>query len=54
MQHLKPISRPRLAQQGTLSLPEQIIIFLMTIFFGTWDNGPQVIENLRKFYAKTP
>lgn len=55
MTHLKPVSRmPGRAQQGTTSVFEQMIILVMGIFFGTWDNGPQVLQNLQKYYAKTP
>jgi hypothetical protein len=40
--------------QGNTTVIEQMIILVMGIFFGTWDNGPQVLQNLQKYYSKTP
>jgi hypothetical protein len=54
MSHIRSISRaPQLAQGGTSPL-ETIIILLTTVIFQDWDNFPQVIQQLSKFYAKTP
>ncbi len=55
MTHIKPMSRrPLPAQEGVTTPLESAIIFVLTIFFGDWINGPQVINNLAEFYAKTP
>lgn len=55
MSHIKPMSRrPAVAQQGVTTPLESAIITLLSIFFGEWLNGPQVISNLADFYAKTP
>lgn len=54
MAHLRNISRsPSPAQQGT-SIVETAIIFLLTIFFQDWDNYPTVVQNLQKYFSKTP
>ena len=52
MTHCRPISRRPVP--GQVSLVEQAIITLLTIFFNDWDNFPVVIQNLQKFYSKTP
>jgi hypothetical protein len=55
MHHIAPISRPPvLAQDGNTSGLEQIVLLLVTVIFQDWDNFPGVIQNLQKFYAKTP
>jgi len=55
MRHIRPISTaPQPAQQGQVTFGEQIILLLLTVFFQDWDNFPQVIQNLQKFYSKTP
>lgn len=55
MSHLKPLSRcPRTAQEGVTTPLESLILFVLTIFFRDWINGPTVISNLASFYAKTP
>ncbi len=55
MSHVKPLSRmPRVAQQGVTTPLESVILFVLSIFFGDWANGPTVIGNLADFYAKTP
>lgn len=55
MQHLTPISRtPLVAQEGNTSGLEQVILLLMTVIFQDWDNFLPVLQNLEKFYSKTP
>ena len=54
MAHLKPISLARRPMAGQTSVIEQAIVTLLTIFFFDWDNFPVVIQNLQKYYAKTP
>lgn len=55
MSHVRPLSRmPRQAQQGVTTPLESLILFVLTVFFGDWINGPTVISNLASFYAKTP
>ncbi len=54
MPHIRTISRrPGLAQGQTTAI-ETIIITLLSVFFQGWDNFAPVIQNLSKFYAKTP
>lgn len=54
MTHLTPISRrPNLAQ-GQTTVVETIIITLFSVFFQDWDNFAQVIQNLSKYFGKTP
>lgn len=53
MKHLRSISHPQRPAPGATSLVEQIIVVVMTILFADWDNGPQVIQALSQFYAKT-
>lgn len=53
--HTRAITRaPHMGQVGGTSALESIIILLVTVFFRDWDNFPTVIQNLSKFYAKTP
>lgn len=54
MSHLKSISRRPQAAQGVTTTLESAILTFLSIFFGSWINGPTVIQNLRDFYAKTP
>lgn len=55
MSHLKSLSRrPLVAQEGTTTPLESAIITILSVVFGHWLNGPQIIENLAAFYAKTP
>ena len=54
MTHLKTISRrPGLAQGQTTAI-ETLVITLLSVFFQGWDNFSSVIQNLSKYYAKTP
>jgi len=55
MKHIRPIARaPRLAQLGTMTPLEQIIVFALGLIFDDWVNFQPVIQNLQKFYQKTP
>jgi len=55
MAHLKYVSHtPTLAQQGDTTPIETIILTLLSVFFIEWDNYNVVIQNLQKFYSKTP
>lgn len=55
MTHIRPISRPPSpAQEGNVTALESIILLLMSVIFQDWDNFGPVIQNLRKFYSKTP
>lgn len=62
MKHIHTVSRkPSLAQLPGLGTPgtgginpfESIILILLTIFFSSYRNFPEVIQNLQKFYSKT-
>ena len=53
--HTRPISRvPRPCQQGQTTSIETLIILVITLFFRDWDNFQSVIQNLSKYYSKTP
>lgn len=53
--HTRPISRlPHPGQQGQTTAIESVIILLVTLFFRDWDNFQSVIQNLSKYYSKTP
>lgn len=62
MKHLSTVSRrPGLALIGggigggsNTTIGEQLIILLMTVFFNDWENFGTVIQNLQKYYQKTP
>ena len=52
MTHIHPVScTPALAQVSQL---EQMILKVLTVYFNDWDNFPSVIQNLQKYYGKTP
>ena len=54
MSHLKTLSRrPRVAQEGVTTPLESAIITVLSIVFGQWLNGSQVIQNCR-LHAKRP
>lgn len=53
MKHLSPISRPQLPSRGAISLMESVVMFVMGLTLGDWENYASVSENLRKFYEKT-
>lgn len=52
MRHLKPMTKT--PAPGQTDLLESLIIFLLTGIFSDWDNFGPVIQNLQKFYRKTP
>jgi len=61
MKHLSTVSRkPGLALIGGIgggsntTIGEQLVILLMTVFFNDWENFSAVIQNLQKYYQKTP
>lgn len=55
MNHLRLISRkPQIAQEGRVDPLESIILVVLSVFFATYDNFSTVIQNLQKFYRKTP
>ncbi len=54
MKHVHPITALPSRAQGTTSPIEGAILILVTIFFQDWDNFEQVVQNLSKFYSKTP
>jgi len=55
MTHLHLITRPPApAQEGNVTPLESIIIALVSVIFQDWDNFQGVLQNLRKFYSKTP
>lgn len=50
--HTRSITRaPHLGQTNVI---ESVILLLLTVFFRSWDNFQPVIQNLSKYYAKTP
>ena len=52
MKHVRLVSRAPAV--GQLSAIEQLIITLFTFYFSDWDNFPVVIQNLQKYFTKTP
>lgn len=55
MAHVKPISRNiSPLRPALLDAVETIILLLVSIIFKDWDNFPQVIQNLEKYFGKTP
>jgi len=55
MTHLRLITqKPQVAQDGRVNPLESLILILLPLFFGTWDNFGTVYQNLQKFYRKTP
>lgn len=55
MTHVRCVTRaPKPAQEGVTTPLETVIILLVSVIFQDWDNFPQVIQQLSKFYAKTP
>jgi len=54
MKHIAPITSLPSRAQGSTSPIEGAILILITIFFQDWDNFEQVIQNLSKYYSKTP
>ena len=54
MSHLNTITRAPARAQGSTSPFESVVLLFLTLLFSDWDNFPQVIQNLQKFYAKTP
>ncbi len=63
MKHLKYVSRtpePAITGGGigggfgNITVAEQLVLVALSFFFSDWQNFPQVIQNLQKFYAKTP
>lgn len=61
MKHIQSVSRtPSLAQLpgfggdgGGINPFESIVLILLTIFFSSYRNFPEVIQNLQKFFSKT-
>jgi hypothetical protein len=57
MRHVSPVSRlrrPAPAQQGVTTPIETLIILIFSTYFLDWDNGQTVIQNLAKYFGKTP
>jgi len=56
MPHIRTVSRnlPRTAEQGRINFVEQLVLTVFGLFFSDYSNYPVVIQNLRKFYSKTP
>jgi len=54
MKHLQGITCLPSPAQGSTSPLEALILAFITIFFNDWDNFQSVIQNLSKFYSKTP
>jgi hypothetical protein len=62
MKHVQTVSRvpaPALnigggGGYGNTSIAETVIILVMTVLFNDWENFPSVIQNLQKYYSKTP
>jgi len=54
MKHVHPITALPSRAQGTTTPIEGAILILVTIFFQDWDNFEQVVQNLSKYYSKTP
>lgn len=55
MTHLHTLTKkPLPASQGQMTPLETVIIVLLSVFFRTWDNFAPVIQNLEKYYQKTP
>ena len=54
MKHVHAISCLPHPAQGSTSPIEGLILAFITIFFNDWDNFQPVLQNLSKFYSKTP
>lgn len=55
MAHVRLISRGKMpVAHGATDVYETIILLLVSIFFNDWDNFASVIQNLQKYYSKTP
>lgn len=54
MAHVRPVSRAPCLAQSQVSFLEQLVILVFTVLFGDYQNFPQIIQNLQKFYTKTP
>jgi hypothetical protein len=54
MKHVQPITALPSLAQGSTSPIEGAILLLISIFFQDWDNFTTVLQNLSKFYSKTP
>ena len=50
--HTRAITRA--PELGQTDIAESIVILLVTIIFRGWDNYQTVIQNLSKYYSKTP
>jgi hypothetical protein len=60
MKHVQSVSRtPSLAQlpgfgnNTGIDPIESLILILLTVFFSSYRNFPEVIQNLQKYYRKT-
>lgn len=54
MKHIYAISRTTAPQHAETTAVETIILYLVVVFFQSWDNFASVVQNLQKYYAKTP
>ena len=54
MKHVTPVSRIPSQADGVLNPAEQLVILLLGIFFADNPNLGPVLQNLEKFYRKTP
>ncbi len=54
MKHVNPLSQIPSPAQGTLNPAEQLVILLLSVFFADNPNLQPVMQNLQKFYRKTP
>lgn len=53
MKHVQVISRAGSPVPAETTLIETLILLILTTNFSDWDNYPQIIRNLQKFYQKT-
>ncbi len=54
MAHLTAVSRSPIPPKAATDTIETVIIILLSTIFSDWDNFPQVVQGLQKFYNKTP
>lgn len=55
MRHLKTISQiPAPASEKSMDIYETVIIVILSVIFKDWDNFVTVVQNLEKYYQKTP
>ena len=53
MNHLKLMSKTNIPAKSAVSALESIVMLILGVTVGEWDNFANVSDNLRKYYTKT-